>query len=104
MLLLFVPEQFWIRVPLMAPEDTQEELIENEPSKCTDDASVDEKTWTWLVQCQYTTFHRQAEHRLHTNIDVIDFLYNPDTSCSLAFPILGGTHSELFVTTTRGSV
>uniref|UniRef100_A0A668ALX7 Protein arginine N-methyltransferase 5 n=1 Tax=Myripristis murdjan TaxID=586833 RepID=A0A668ALX7_9TELE len=28
-------------------EDTQEELIENEPSKSTDDASVDEKTWTW---------------------------------------------------------
>uniref|UniRef100_UPI003AAD8F98 protein arginine N-methyltransferase 5 isoform X2 n=1 Tax=Centroberyx gerrardi TaxID=166262 RepID=UPI003AAD8F98 len=37
---------FWIRVPLMAPDDMCEELIENEPTNSMDD-SVDEKTWTW---------------------------------------------------------
>ncbi|KAJ3595239.1 hypothetical protein NHX12_004543 [Muraenolepis orangiensis] len=40
--------RFWIRVPLMAPEDVREELVENEPSKADpDDTSVEEKTWTW---------------------------------------------------------
>ncbi|KAA8587487.1 hypothetical protein FQN60_016349 [Etheostoma spectabile] len=38
---------FWIRVPLMASEDMREDLIENEPSTCIEDASVDEKTWGW---------------------------------------------------------
>uniref|UniRef100_A0A673AFT8 PRMT5 TIM barrel domain-containing protein n=1 Tax=Sphaeramia orbicularis TaxID=375764 RepID=A0A673AFT8_9TELE len=38
---------FWIRVPLMAPEDMREDLIENEPTTCVDDMSVDEKTWSW---------------------------------------------------------
>ncbi|XP_068423602.1 protein arginine N-methyltransferase 5 [Clinocottus analis] len=38
---------FWIRVPLMASEDTREDLIENEPSTSGDDTSVDEKTWGW---------------------------------------------------------
>ncbi|KAI9541593.1 Protein arginine N-methyltransferase 5 [Dissostichus eleginoides] len=38
---------FWIRVPLMAPEDTREDVIENEPGPCVDDTSVDEKTWGW---------------------------------------------------------
>ncbi|KAG7273895.1 hypothetical protein CRUP_025956 [Coryphaenoides rupestris] len=40
---------FWIRVPLIAPEDAREELVENEPNKVVpdDDTSVDEKTWTW---------------------------------------------------------
>ncbi|XP_071368787.1 protein arginine N-methyltransferase 5 isoform X2 [Centroberyx affinis] len=37
---------FWIRVPLMAPDDMCEELIENEPTNSMDDG-VDEKTWTW---------------------------------------------------------
>ncbi|KAF3858618.1 hypothetical protein F7725_011819, partial [Dissostichus mawsoni] len=31
---------FWIRVPLMAPEDTREDVIENEPGPCVDDTSV----------------------------------------------------------------
>uniref|UniRef100_A0A8C7Y9Q0 Protein arginine N-methyltransferase 5 n=1 Tax=Oryzias sinensis TaxID=183150 RepID=A0A8C7Y9Q0_9TELE len=39
--------QFWIRVPLMAAEDTREDLIENEPFSCPDETSVDEKTWNW---------------------------------------------------------
>uniref|UniRef100_A0A3P9H1A5 Protein arginine N-methyltransferase 5 n=3 Tax=Oryzias TaxID=8089 RepID=A0A3P9H1A5_ORYLA len=38
---------FWIRVPLMAAEDTREDLIENEPFSCPDETSVDEKTWNW---------------------------------------------------------
>lgn len=38
---------FWIRVPLMAPEDTREDVIENEPGPCVDDTGVDEKTWGW---------------------------------------------------------
>ncbi|XP_003457457.1 protein arginine N-methyltransferase 5 [Oreochromis niloticus] len=38
---------FWIRVPLMASEDMREDLIENEPISCTDDTSIDEKTWSW---------------------------------------------------------
>lgn len=39
--------QFWIRVPLLAPEDTREDLIENDPSKQIDDADNEEKTWGW---------------------------------------------------------
>ncbi|XP_026884535.1 protein arginine N-methyltransferase 5 [Electrophorus electricus] len=38
---------FWIRVPLLDPEDTREDLIENEPSKQMDDSSSEEKTWGW---------------------------------------------------------
>ncbi|XP_068604761.1 protein arginine N-methyltransferase 5 isoform X1 [Brachionichthys hirsutus] len=38
---------FWIRVPLMASEDMREDLIENEPSVCSDDPDVEEKTWNW---------------------------------------------------------
>ncbi|XP_077088913.1 protein arginine N-methyltransferase 5 [Siphateles boraxobius] len=38
---------FWIRVPLLANEDTREDLIENESSKPIDDGSNDEKTWGW---------------------------------------------------------
>ncbi|GAA6106279.1 protein arginine N-methyltransferase 5 [Tachysurus ichikawai] len=39
---------FWIRVPLLAPEDTREDLIANEPSKqTTDTADSEEKTWGW---------------------------------------------------------
>uniref|UniRef100_A0A8C1B314 Protein arginine N-methyltransferase 5 n=1 Tax=Cyprinus carpio carpio TaxID=630221 RepID=A0A8C1B314_CYPCA len=38
---------FWIRVPLLAPEDTREDLIENESFKQMDDGSNDEKTWAW---------------------------------------------------------
>lgn len=33
----------------MASEDMREDLIENEPSTCIEDTSVDEKTWSWLV-------------------------------------------------------
>uniref|UniRef100_A0A673KSH6 Protein arginine N-methyltransferase 5 n=1 Tax=Sinocyclocheilus rhinocerous TaxID=307959 RepID=A0A673KSH6_9TELE len=40
-------EAFWIRVPLLAPEDTREDLIENESFKQMDDGSNDEKTWAW---------------------------------------------------------
>uniref|UniRef100_A0AAR2K2G9 Protein arginine N-methyltransferase 5 n=2 Tax=Pygocentrus nattereri TaxID=42514 RepID=A0AAR2K2G9_PYGNA len=38
---------FWIRVPLLAPEDTREDLIENEPSNQIDDSNNEEKTWGW---------------------------------------------------------
>uniref|UniRef100_A0A8C4Z371 Protein arginine N-methyltransferase 5 n=1 Tax=Gadus morhua TaxID=8049 RepID=A0A8C4Z371_GADMO len=39
---------FWIRVPLLAPEDMRDELVENEQGKAApDDTNVDEKTWTW---------------------------------------------------------
>uniref|UniRef100_A0A672HP82 Protein arginine N-methyltransferase 5 n=2 Tax=Salarias fasciatus TaxID=181472 RepID=A0A672HP82_SALFA len=38
---------FWIRVPMMAPEDMREDLIENESASCIDDANVEEKTWSW---------------------------------------------------------
>lgn len=33
----------------MAPEDMREDLIENEPTACVDETSVEEKTWSWLV-------------------------------------------------------
>ncbi|XP_061587228.1 protein arginine N-methyltransferase 5 [Cololabis saira] len=38
---------FWIRIPLMAAEDMREDLIENEPVTCSDDTSIEEKTWHW---------------------------------------------------------
>lgn len=33
----------------MAPEDMREDLIDNEPVECSDEASVEEKTWSWFV-------------------------------------------------------
>lgn len=33
----------------MAPEDMRDDLIDNEPVNCTDDSSVEEKTWGWFV-------------------------------------------------------
>uniref|UniRef100_A0A8C2GGI2 Protein arginine N-methyltransferase 5 n=1 Tax=Cyprinus carpio TaxID=7962 RepID=A0A8C2GGI2_CYPCA len=48
---------FWIRVPLLAPEDTREDLIENESFKQMDDGSNDEKTWacwhSFRTLCDY---------------------------------------------------
>ncbi|CAF97718.1 unnamed protein product, partial [Tetraodon nigroviridis] len=38
---------FWMHVPLMAPEDMREDLIDNEPVDCVDDSAVEEKTWSW---------------------------------------------------------
>ncbi len=56
----------------MASEDMREDLIENEPSTCIDDTSVDEKTWSWLVSRQSTS--RAVECCLHAKTVVIDFL------------------------------
>uniref|UniRef100_A0A4W5RNN3 Protein arginine N-methyltransferase 5 n=1 Tax=Hucho hucho TaxID=62062 RepID=A0A4W5RNN3_9TELE len=38
---------FWIRVPLISTDDMRDDIIENEPTKHTDDGSDDEKTWAW---------------------------------------------------------
>uniref|UniRef100_A0A673XAH9 Protein arginine N-methyltransferase 5 n=1 Tax=Salmo trutta TaxID=8032 RepID=A0A673XAH9_SALTR len=38
---------FWIRVPLISADDMRDDIIENEPTKHTDDGSDDEKTWAW---------------------------------------------------------
>lgn len=53
--------QFWIHVPLMAPEDMREDLIDNEPLDGVDDASVEEKTWSWLV---FTPLHLPSSRLL----------------------------------------
>ena len=34
-------------MPLLAPEDTRDDIIDNEPVKHSDDGSADEKTWAW---------------------------------------------------------
>ncbi|XP_053901464.1 protein arginine N-methyltransferase 5 isoform X1 [Malaclemys terrapin pileata] len=41
------PPQFWMRVPLLAPEDLRDDLIGNEPVPVPEDGSGDEKTWIW---------------------------------------------------------
>lgn len=56
----------------MASEDMREDLTENEPISCTDDTSVDEKTWSWLVSCHGTSC--ATECRLHAETVTIDFL------------------------------
>ncbi|CAB1317208.1 unnamed protein product [Coregonus sp. 'balchen'] len=38
---------FWIRVPLISTDNMRDDIIENEPTKRTDDGSDDEKTWAW---------------------------------------------------------
>nr|XP_008172721.2 protein arginine N-methyltransferase 5 isoform X2 [Chrysemys picta bellii] len=38
---------FWMRVPLLAPEDLRDDLIGNEPVPVPEDGSGDEKTWIW---------------------------------------------------------
>uniref|UniRef100_A0A3B3SD68 Protein arginine N-methyltransferase 5 n=1 Tax=Paramormyrops kingsleyae TaxID=1676925 RepID=A0A3B3SD68_9TELE len=38
---------FWIRVPLVAPEDVRDDLIENDPMNHCTEASDDEQTWSW---------------------------------------------------------
>ncbi|XP_067389188.1 protein arginine N-methyltransferase 5 isoform X1 [Emydura macquarii macquarii] len=38
---------FWMRVPLLAPEDLRDDVIANEPVPEVEDGSGDEKTWTW---------------------------------------------------------
>uniref|UniRef100_A0A4W5KMC8 Protein arginine N-methyltransferase 5 n=1 Tax=Hucho hucho TaxID=62062 RepID=A0A4W5KMC8_9TELE len=38
---------FWIRVPLISSDDMRDDIIENEPTKHTNDGSNDEKTWAW---------------------------------------------------------
>lgn len=56
--------QFWIRVPLMAPEDMREDLIENEPNPSIDEFCADEKTWSWLASHQSSS---EAQHNKSIN-------------------------------------
>lgn len=47
--------QFWMRVPLVAPEDLRDDIIENAPATHTEEYSGEEKTWMWYVSiCCYT--------------------------------------------------
>lgn len=43
--------QFWMRVPLVAPEDLRDDVIENAPITHTEEHSGEEKTWMWYVSC-----------------------------------------------------
>lgn len=45
----------------MAPEDMREDLIDNEPVDSIEDASVEEKTWSWFV---FTLLHRRSSRVL----------------------------------------
>lgn len=38
-----------MRVPLVAPEDLRDDIIENAPSTHTEEYSGEEKTWMWYV-------------------------------------------------------
>lgn len=38
---------FWMRVPLVAPEDLRDDVIENVPATHTEEYSGEEKTWMW---------------------------------------------------------
>ncbi|OBS73124.1 hypothetical protein A6R68_12326 [Neotoma lepida] len=38
---------FWMRVPLVAPEDLRDDVIENVPTTHTEEYSGEEKTWMW---------------------------------------------------------
>lgn len=38
---------FWMRVPLVAPEDLRDDVIENAPTTHTEEYSGEEKTWMW---------------------------------------------------------
>ncbi|XP_054433781.1 protein arginine N-methyltransferase 5 isoform X2 [Pteronotus mesoamericanus] len=38
---------FWMRVPLVAPEDLRDDIIENAPNTHTEEYSGEEKTWMW---------------------------------------------------------
>lgn len=40
---------FWMRVPLVAPEDLRDDVIENAPTTHTEEYSGEEKTWMWYV-------------------------------------------------------
>ncbi|KAI4060035.1 PRMT5 isoform 19, partial [Pan troglodytes] len=40
-------EAFWMRVPLVAPEDLRDDIIENAPTTHTEEYSGEEKTWMW---------------------------------------------------------
>lgn len=44
-----VDVQFWMRVPLVAPEDLRDDIIENAPTPHTEEYSGEEKTWMWYV-------------------------------------------------------
>lgn len=41
--------QFWMRVPLVAPEDLRDDVIANAPTTHTEEYSGEEKTWMWYV-------------------------------------------------------
>lgn len=38
-----------MRVPLVAPEDLRDDIIENAPASHTEEYSGEEKTWMWYV-------------------------------------------------------
>ncbi|MBZ3881318.1 Protein arginine N-methyltransferase 5 [Sciurus carolinensis] len=40
---------FWMRVPLVAPEDLRDDIIENAPTTHTEEYSGEEKTWMWYI-------------------------------------------------------
>ena len=47
--LFIIHVQFWMRVPLVAPEDLRDDIIENAPTSHTEEYSGEEKTWMWYV-------------------------------------------------------
>lgn len=90
----------------MSPEDTRDDLIENEPNPPADELSVDEKTWGWWALHQDTpqadNAAQQINQRLYAATVAIDFLWTVDLLCLLV--LSGGTRLDHSVITTKGSV
>uniref|UniRef100_A0A3Q2Z3K8 Protein arginine N-methyltransferase 5 n=1 Tax=Hippocampus comes TaxID=109280 RepID=A0A3Q2Z3K8_HIPCM len=102
---------FWIRVPLMAPEDMREDLIENEPVTCIDETTIDERTWNWWhsfrTLCDYNkrVYLVGADMPSETVID--KWLGEPIKAAILptsvfltnkkGFPVLSKAHQRLIV-------
>lgn len=38
---------FWVRVPLVAPEDSRDDVIENDPTGAGEEGAAEERTWHW---------------------------------------------------------
>lgn len=79
----------------MAPEDMRDDLIDNEPLDCVDDAGVEEKTWSWLVF--------RLSRRCPTRAELWSVSLKRGLMLFAGLCSSGGIPSERFVITTNAS-
>ncbi|KAM7321589.1 hypothetical protein ACRRTK_019681 [Alexandromys fortis] len=72
---------FWMRVPLVAPEDLRDDVIENVPTSHTEEYSGEEKTWMWCVSSFCSSCMGLGEEYGALEDELLELWHNFRTLC-----------------------